>query len=132
MLGRLVEMPQVLVLLRLLQALAVTALLLLLAMEPALLPEAKVKVQQLLLRTLRAGRRAKVDRRRLRPRKQVSRALKELQKAKEALVAVELAEMPGLALLPQTVEELARRELAPPPFPMQQPLMQSSIGSRKR
>ena len=132
MMERLVEMPQLLVLLRLMQAAALMALVLLLAMEPALLPEAKVKVQQLLQRALTALRRPKVERRLLRARRQMTKAVKELRLAKEALLQVELAEMPGLVLLPQTVEQLARMELAPLPWPVRETPMRFSTDSQRR
>lgn len=97
--------------LRLLQLIAVTALVLLLATEPELLlvPMAiKVREMALLPRRLLTA----VQARRVR-----KKASMELQLARERAMAVLRAEMPALLRLPQTVEQLARTELAPLPFP---------------
>jgi hypothetical protein len=116
--------------LRLLQLLAVTALVLLLATEPELLlMPVVIKVQMLVRQAIRAPRRALMERR---VRRTMARAVKELQLVQEEMRAALLAEMPGLVLLPQTVEQLARLEPAPLPFPMDRTRTPSSIGSRRR
>lgn len=125
---RVLELPRLLPLLRMAQLLAAVTLVLLVVTErELLLRPAAIKVQLLTL----GLRRLKVERRLLRARRQMAKAVKEMRLAKEMLVATELAEMPGMALLPQTVEELTRLEPAPLPFPIQQPLRRFSISLRK-
>lgn len=125
---RVLELPRLLPLLRMAQLLAAVTLVLLVVTErELLLRPAAIKVQLLTL----GLRRLKVERRLLRARRQMAEAVKEMRLAKEMLVATELAEMPGMALLPQTVEELTRLEPAPLPFPIQQPLRRFSISLRK-
>lgn len=109
-------------------------LLLLPELRPALLsPLALVAmVQAQTEEQVRQLRRRTAERRWQRSRARMVKAVREHRLAKEALVATELAEMPGLQLLPQTVAELVRMEPQPLPFPLRQTPMQFSIVSPGR
>lgn len=115
--------------LRLLQLLALTALVMLVVLERQLMLEPLLSKVRTALRQLR---RRKLEKQLRMAQLQVTKAANNLRTARETLVATELAEMPGMALLPQTVEHLTRLEPKPLPFLIQEKTpTQSSIDSPK-